>query len=178
MDTLVPVSDLTYAQLSGSGRVRGDALFSACGLYRHWLSRTWDANRPYVNFLLLNPSKATAELTDNTMERCNCYAFDWGYGGQWTTNAFDFRATYPTDMKAHPKPASDDCDRWIVEVAKKAAIVVCGWGTDGEFLGRGAHVISLLRENGITPHCLKKTKSGLPNHPLYLRKTLRPIPCP
>lgn len=178
MDTLFPITDMTYAQVRDAGRIHGDALFSKCELYRHWLSRIWDSNRPYVNFLLLNPSKATADVTDNTMERCNCYAFDWGYGGQFTTNAFDFRATYPEDMKVHPQPASPDCDRWIVEIARKAAVVVVGWGTDGEFRGRGAHVLELLAENGVKPHCLKKTKDGFPNHPLYLRKTLRPVPFP
>lgn len=175
MNTLFPIPDVTLKQLIESGRVRYDAGFSACTAYRHWLSRTWDAARPYANFLMLNPSTATHLDDDPTVFRTMNYAFDWGYGGVWVTNIFDFRETDPEKMKAHPAPCSDANDTWIVSVARNAGIVVCAWGTDGEFLGRGAHVTELLRENGITAHCLKKTKTNQPNHPLYLRKTLRPV---
>lgn len=176
--SLFPIVAQTYEQARDDGRIVGAAQFSPCGLYRQWLSRIWDDQRPFVNFLLLNPSKATAELTDNTMERCNRYAFDWGFGGQFTTNIFDFRATLPDDMKAQAVPSSPANDVAIVDLASRAGLVVCGWGTHGDFMGRGQQVIRLLEGRSIKLHCLRKTADGHPNHPLYLRKNLKPIPFP
>lgn len=180
MDTLFPVADTTYEQLRDSGRIRGDAHFSPCERYRYWLARIWDGSRPFVNFLLLNPSTATGDPRENdaTMERCCRYAFDWGYGGQHTTNIHAYRATLPEDMKRQADPTGPDNDRWIVEIAQKAGVVVCGWGTHGQFRDRGAQVLALLRAAGVRPHCLKLNVDGSPNHPLYLRKTLRPILIP
>lgn len=179
MDTLFPVEAPTLRELIEAGRVKYDAGFHPTQpIYRHWLSRTWDAARPYANFLMLNPSTANHLVDDRTVYRTMQYAFEWSYGGVWVTNIFDFRETDPEVMKKHPAPCSVENDGWIIKVAHRAGIVICAWGVDGEFTGRGAHVAAMLRENGITPHCLKMTKTGEPGHPLYLRKTLRPIPLP
>jgi hypothetical protein len=176
MDTLLPIVSPTLKELISDDRVKYDAQFSACGLYRPWLSRTWDANRPYANFLMLNPSKATHLIDDNTVFRTMNYAFDWGYGGVWVTNIFDFRETDPEVMKKQTAPCSPQNDAWIVKIAKAAGVVVCAWGVDGDFMSRGAHIRALLLENGVRPMCLKLTKNFHPSHPLYLKKTLIPIP--
>lgn len=177
MDTFLPIVDLTLKELIAGGRVKYDAGFHpTTPIYRHWLSRTWDEARPYANFLMLNPSTATHLEDDPTVFRTMNYAFDWGYGGVWVTNIFDYRDTDPEKMKAHPEPYSEANDAWIVHVARGAGIVVCAWGIDGDFGDRGTHVLALLRRNWITPHCLTKTKTGQPGHPLYLKKTLRPVP--
>lgn len=176
IETLFPTDAPTLKELIAAGRVNYDAGFSACQVYRHWLSRTWDANRPYANFLMLNPSKATHLIDDNTVFRTMNYAFDWGYGGVWVTNIFDFRETDPELMKKHPAPCSGENDAWIVKVAKAAGVVVCAWGVDGAFMSRGAHIRALLLENGVRPTCLKLTKNFHPSHPLYLKKSLQPIP--
>lgn len=48
------------------------------------------------------------------------------------------------------------------------------WGTHGKILCRAAKVKQWL--TGLS--CLAKTKGGFPQHPLYLRKDLKPVPYP
>jgi hypothetical protein len=38
-----------------------DAVISNCGRYRYLLRRTWDAGRPRILFVMLNPSTADAD---------------------------------------------------------------------------------------------------------------------
>jgi hypothetical protein len=76
-------------------------------------------------------------------------------------------------MKAHPDPVGADNDRWLVRLAKGAGVVVAAWGVDGTHLGRDRVVIRLL---GGKLSCLRLTKDAHPWHPLYLRKTLEPLP--
>ena len=60
-----------------------DACFSACGRYRWSLSRAWDADlsKPWIAFIMLNPSTADAEQDDPTIRRCVAFAKAWGFGG-------------------------------------------------------------------------------------------------
>ncbi|MCX6952593.1 MAG: DUF1643 domain-containing protein [Verrucomicrobia bacterium] len=159
--------------------MRCRAGISICGRYRHDLWRWWDETLPTMNFILLNPSTATAETDDPTLLRCVGYARAWGYGGLCITNLFDFRATDPKAMRSDPMPSSLWNDRTIRNAASEAALVVCGWGAHGNHRERGKDVINLLRfRMGIKLQCLGVTKDGLPRHPLYLPKTLQPIPLP
>lgn len=151
------------------------ARFSICQRYRFELWRKWDESKSYANFLMLNPSTATAELDDNTILRCVSYAMDWGFGAMCVTNIFAFRETDPEKMKLASDPVGHGNNEAIVEIAKAAGKVVCGWGRHGSHLGRGAAVLWLLRENEIRPHALKLNNDGSPNHPLYLKKDLQPF---
>jgi hypothetical protein len=51
---------------------------------------------------------------------------------------------------------------------------IIAWGVKGEHLDRHRAVCKLLKN--YTLHCLAVTTQGYPNHPLYLAKTLQPIP--
>lgn len=86
-------------------------------------------------------------------------------------NIFAFRATDPAVMKAHPEPIGPENDRYLVEMANRAAIVVAAWGAEGAYLDRGEAVKRIIPNL----HCLGLTKDGHPKHPLYLRKDLEPI---
>lgn len=121
-------------------------------------------------FIGLNPSTADEVVNDRTVSRCIQFAKDWGYGALCMTNLFAFRATDPEVMKAHPEPVGKDTDAVLVALAKNAGVVVAAWGNDGKHLGRAQQVVSFLPNL----HCLKVTKEGQPNHPLYLSKALKP----
>lgn len=157
-------------------RVRGvqmrcSAHFSVCNRYRFELWRRWDDTKPYANFILLNPSTATAETDDPTMLRAIGFAMDWGFGGMCTTNIFAFRATDPKCMKREELPIGLGNDQTIERIARDAGVVVCGWGTHGAHLDRGKHVTQLLFGAGVKMRCLAVTKDGFPGHPLYLPQT-------
>ena len=67
-------------------------------------------------------------------------------------------------MKGQAKPIGVDNDRWLVACAREAGIIVAAWGTNGAFLGRDEEALKLLDDL----QCLRKTKGGHPEHPLYV----------
>jgi hypothetical protein len=157
-----------------------DCIFSPCRKFRYTLFRTWrdliDSREGFVNWLLLNPSTATDSIDDPTIRRCMGFTKAWGRTEMCVTNIFAFRATDPKDMLRHPNPVGDDNDGIIFDIARKADLVVCAWGTHGTHLGRNAQVLNLLHKARVKPHCLRLTDSGHPQHPLYLPAHLKPIP--
>jgi hypothetical protein len=149
------------------------ATFSPCRRYRYSLWRTW-SDVPPALFVLLNPSTADEVTNDPTVERCERRARMMGFGGLVVCNIFAFRATDPRVMKAEPKPVGPENDLAILEHARQASIVICGWGTHGAHLRRGAQVKNFLEFNGIKLHLLGLTKDGHPQHPLYIGYDVRP----
>ena len=91
--------------------VRSSANVSDCGNYRYSLSRTWDRSKPVGLFVLLNPSKATALVSDQTMGNCNNLAVHWGWGGFHIVNLYAFRATDPLELEHQRDPVGPDNDR-------------------------------------------------------------------
>lgn len=149
-------------------------IFSRCRTYRYVLWREWDRmNRSYAMFVGLNPSTADETEDDPTIRRCVDYAKRWDYGALCMTNLFAYRATDRDVLKAYPSPIGADNDRWLIKVAKDAGVVVAAWGIDGVHLQRDQAVIRLLGKKLV---CLSKTKDGQPRHPLYLKRSLTPIP--
>lgn len=151
------------------GGFTSDALVSPCGLYRYWLTRTWDQSRPPACFVMLNPSTADAERDDPTVRRCVGFAKRWGWGGLAVVNLFAFRATSPKDLKRAQEPVGPDNDRHLLEFARRAGVAVAAWGAHGAHLGRAREVVALLRGAGVALHCLGTTADGSPRHPLYVR---------
>jgi hypothetical protein len=154
--------------------VSRDARISECGRYRYTLSRTWSHSevvRPtIINFIMLNPSVANAEIDDPTIRRCIGYAKGWSYGGLVVTNLYAFRATDPKDLWAarHHERVGPDNDRTLIEAATLADLVICAWGVHGTRDGRGSAVRRMLRDAGVTTYRLALTGKGEPAHPLYL----------
>ena len=148
------------------------ALLSADRMYRYSLWRIWDESLPVVMFVGLNPSTADESKDDNTIRRCIGFAKDWGYGGLYMANLFAYRATKPKDMKATPEPVGNDNNSILVELYNKADITIAAWSADGNFKNRDKEVQLLLPKL----HVLKINKDGSPGHPLYLKKSLTPMP--
>ena len=151
---------------------KSGAVFSDCRKFRYALWRMWDEDKPLVMIIGLNPSTADEKVNDPTITRCISFASSWGYGGVCVTNLFGFRATSPTQLKAHHDPIGKENDAWVHEMAKEAAIKVAAWGNHGKFLNRSVDFLSSLDQL----HCIKMNKSGEPAHPLYLKAELKPVP--
>lgn len=160
-------------------------IFSEDRVYRYTLWREWEPGfglfegvnkeRPigsYVNFICLNPSTADETKDDPTIRRCIGFAKAWGFGAFCMTNLFAYRLT---DSKQLPKaitPIGDENDSHVLAIAARADLVIAAWGTDEFQQSRAEAVRKML--GPLT--CLKKSESGRPYHPLYLRKDLTPIP--
>lgn len=157
---------------------RTGATFSPCRKWRYVLWRRWDDSKPACNFLMLNPSTADETLPDNTVTRCKLFAMDWGYGSLIVTNLFAWRATDPDEMKAAADPIGPENDRHILEVATWCEIVVFAHGVHGQHKLRNGIVHAMFQRHGLEPKMrhLGLTKGGYPKHPLYLKKTLKPLP--
>lgn len=150
-----------------------EAVISDDGVYRYSLTREWGTEGGFVNFIMLNPSTADAQIDDPTIRRCIGFAKGWGFGGLIVTNLYAFRAT---DPKALDKAADPIGPFWvdsIINAAKDSRMIVFAWGNFGAqamprlipiiepFLGRVCH--------------LGLTKTKQPKHPLYLSKKTIPI---
>jgi hypothetical protein len=123
-------------------------------------------------FICLNPSTADETMDDPTVRRCMNFAKTWGYRGLLMTNLFAVRETYVWKLKQYLHPIGDDNNEHLVAGAREAGIVVAAWGTHGGFMDRDKQVMALIPNL----HCLKLTKNGYPQHPLYLPSTLKPQP--
>ena len=160
--------------LIGDDDATRGAVISECGKYRYRLWRYWRKDVPPLVFIMLNPSTATAETNDPTVERCERRARKMGYGGLEVVNLFAYRATDPMEMKRQADPVGPENDAHILEVVERCTNqgrnfnIIAGWGTHGKHRGRGARVIAMLRAKGYQVECLTLTKGNQPGHPLYV----------
>lgn len=98
------------------------AEFSPCETYRYALTRTWDPEAKKVLWIMLNPSTATENTDDPTVRRVQGFSRAWGFSGAVVANIFALRATDPKELYWHKEPIGPDNDRWIVELASRAAV--------------------------------------------------------
>ncbi len=154
-------------------------VFSPCRKWRYVLKHTWrdlfDTEERAVAWIALNPSTADENRLDPTLRRIRGFSMDWGFNTFYMLNLFGFRATDPKDMLAAEDPVGPENDRWICEIAKKSPFTVCAWGVHGKYLDRQKAVFSELRALNCSLRYLELTKDGVPKHPLYLRKDLKPL---
>lgn len=150
--------------------MKKDAHFSADRKYRYALWRIWDKSLSKAMFIGLNPSVANETEDDPTIKRCIEFSKSWGHGGVIMGNLFAYCATDPQQMMKANNPIGEENDRWLVELAREATIVVGAWGNRGVFKKRGCAVRILLPDL----YYLKLNKSGEPSHPLYLLSGLKP----
>lgn len=146
------------------------AQFSPCGQYRYGLWRKWDADKPNIMFIGLNPSTATDTMDDPTIRRVKRFAMDWGYGGVYMCNLFAYISPYPEDLKAWDDPVADN-DKWLTFFATMCKDVLFAWGSFPEADERAKIVIEMFPK----AICLGLNKSGTPKHPLYIAANTKPI---
>lgn len=159
-----------------SGGMTGTATISECGRYRYDLTRTWETSGTHVTricFVMLNPSTADAAATDPTLSRCIRFAQAWGYQGLALVNLFAFRSPNPSDLARAEDPVGPLNDEAIKRWASQCHRVICAWGAGGGLRGRDREVMRFLHL--IRPLCLRLTKGGHPQHPLYLPASCEPF---
>lgn len=146
--------------------------------YRYHLRRVWDAGRPRMCWVMLNPSTATEVANDPTLARCETRAMYGRFGGFDVLNLYAFRTTYPVLLYGQRDPVGPVNDEIIWKVAmqtvEQGGVIVCGWGEHGGHLNRHADVMALLAP--FNPLHLGLTKKGMPRHPLYRPYREQPRP--
>ena len=140
--------------------------------YRYVLWRNWRASGKRVLFIGLNPSTADHLCDDPTIRRCIGFARAWGYDGMLVGNLFAFRSRRPDVLRKATSPIGPDNHKWLLEMASAADLHIACWGNAGRFMSQDQAVHKLFD----SLHCLKLNSTGTPAHPLYLRKSLTPVP--
>lgn len=178
--TDVSTSGLSTLPLLPGCFTEGDAdawaVFSDDRRYRYLLGRQWDAARRPVLWILTNPSKAGAFVSDQTVVVGAQFSRRNGFGGMIFANLKAFIATDPRDLEEALANGAD-----VVGPQNEAAInaallrsggaVIVAWGANGYVLGLDHFCLKRLRARGIGPLCLGTTKDGAPRHPLRLAYT-------
>ncbi len=153
--------------------MRSGAVIDSTGDYRYLLWREWDSERKTVAFIMLNPSRADAEVNDPTITRCIKFALAWGYGRLEVVNLFAYRTPHPSLLKQAAEPIGKDNDRFILETAQRSDRLILAWGNHGTWQQQDLYVLQLLK-NYTHLYCFGITRKGCPRHPLYLRSTSKP----
>ncbi len=152
----------------------GYATFSPDRVYRYALWRRWGEG-PGVLWVMLNPSTADEVKNDPTVRRCIGYTRAWKYNAVVVGNIFALRATDPKELYRSADPVGPDNNDYLCSLAGGAALIVCAWGTHGDYEGRGTAVHELLADVAAPKlHVLGLTKHGHPVHPLYQKASLLP----
>jgi hypothetical protein len=154
--------------------VKGGATYSPCGRYRQSLSRDWTpegAAPRTVLFVGMNPSVASAEVSDPTCHRELIFARDWGFTRYLKGNMLDWRATSPRDLPTDAAACSPANIPALLAMAQEAEIVVLAYGKlHARYQGVVQAVIGSIAETGRPMKCFGFNKDGSAKHPLYLRK--------
>lgn len=155
--------------------VTGGAQYSACGRYRQCLSRDWtpgDHAPRTVLFVGMNPSVASAEISDPTCHRELGFARAWGYTRYLKGNVLDWRATAPRDLPPDPEQACSPGNIAALEaMADEAALVVLAFGRLHTRYRDVVHTaLGALAAKDRPLRCFGLNRDGSARHPLYLRK--------
>lgn len=169
------------------------AIFSPCRKWRYRLWRTWDTLLPSIVFCMMNPSTADEIVNDATIERQVRRVMKWNetggiylgpskpddplghkrhvFGRVEIVNVCALRETDSRQLKVHARKGIDivgpENDRHILEAAKQARMIVCGWGLPVR--ARGREVMRMFATNHLQSkvYALTVTQDGTPGHPLY-----------
>ncbi|SLN47891.1 hypothetical protein ROG8370_02087 [Roseovarius gaetbuli] len=163
--------------------VIGGAAYSECGRYRQMLSRDWtpEGSAPRtVLFVGMNPSVASAEVSDPTCHRELGFARDWGFTRYLKGNVLDWRATSPKDIPRDPAEACSGLNiPALVDMAQEAEFVVLAYGKlHARYQPVVSEALRAIAQAGRPLKCLGLNKDGSAKHPLYLRKDTALMDCP
>jgi hypothetical protein len=143
------------------------AILSDDNKYRYQLSRIWDEEKPFILFIMLNPSTADADGDDQTIRRVINFAKSWGYGGFYVGNLYAFRSTDPKGLKHTDDPIGPENIANVQSLVGLTDKVVYAWGNEHK-------EPEWLRDLVDTPYCIDISKNGnIPKHPSRLNKDLQ-----
>ncbi|MCY4212490.1 MAG: DUF1643 domain-containing protein [Gammaproteobacteria bacterium] len=126
-----------------------------------------------VNFIMLNPSTATAQCNDKTVGNCEQLAQSWGYENLIVTNLFAYRDTNPDRLRVFDEPVGPDNDNHLLEAAREADLRIAAWGGQGDgfcfWQDRAIWLRVRLHVEQLDLKCWGRTKAFHPKHPGRVR---------
>jgi hypothetical protein len=144
----------------------GGAIFSPCEKYRYVLWRIWDFLEPVWLYGMLNPSRATHEDGDNTVDRQVTRAWRNKAGGMIVVNSGAIRETDRLKAIRDTDPIGPDNLYWIKLAARQAQEHIMAFGPDAAKFGGDKLMRRAFAQ--YPTMALSQTKDGFPGHPLYI----------
>lgn len=135
--------------------------------YRLW--RIWDAEKPKVLYILLNPSVGNATQDDPTIRRLYYFTEKMNLGGFYVGNLYANITPYPKELYQKKLGRDRTNLRHITAMSNHCKKVVYAWGQREK---EPLWLRTIISE----PLCFGLTKKGSPKHPLYLNKQTQCIP--
>lgn len=148
--------------------IRRSAQFDHTGRYRYRLERLWDATRPAVTLVMLNPSRADQYRDDPTLRRCICLAQRWHYGSLIVVNLFAYCSASPRCLQTIADPVGPENNDYVLQACQATGHSVLAWGNGGALYTRDRQVLALLAPYRDRLYCLGLNRTGQPRHPLYV----------
>lgn len=145
-------------------------VFNSDRTHRFTWFRHWGNPDDYVAGICMNPSGASEDKTDRTVEKMVKFSRElWGAGAYYQLNAMSIRGTYSDELAGVTQVSLPENDEWIRRITPRARFVVVGWGNPAEENGRGREVAKILREvcDPAKVFCFGINQNGSPKHPLY-----------
>ena len=146
------------------------ASISECGFYRDSLIRVWNDALPMCSFGMANPSKGDHRIDDPTLRKCIGFASRLGFGGFYAWNICTFRATDIKELAYARDPIGPNANTAIIDGLLFGQKHFAAWGNKSKFpkeiRPRILDVLEMCAYAGHDLHCIGKTKSGDPRHPL------------
>jgi len=146
------------------------AIFSPCGFYRYRLERVIAETGKTAFACLVNPSRAGAEVNDQTVRKLI------GFGGRngirrWLLgNKFAGIATDIDDLPKLTDPIGPENDIHLRAMMEEADIHVVGWGSLNKLplsmRQRWKDIVRMADRVGVTLHCMGTNADKHPKHPL------------
>lgn len=154
------------------GAIMSPSVPGGVPVYRYVLWRIVNADLPILLVLMLNPSRATHDHGDRTVDGLMRRAAAMGYGGIVIINCFAYRARDPADMKSAEDPVGPANDDVIKTVLDQEADLLCAWGVNATHRDREREIVCAISSGRAKPHALRLCANGAPEHPLYIPSAL------
>ena len=138
---------------------------------RRWIGDLFPAR--YINFLAMNPSRASAHINDPTIAREWSFTTREGFEGMSKTNVCDYRHKDPSELLKLDIPACSEINLSTIlfEAAGAQMIIVAFGGLNKVLLPHGKRAVRALVEDGHKLWCFDENADGSPKHPLYVKST-------
>lgn len=141
------MKEIKGAELSGNKR------------YRLW--RVWESKKPFLFYILLNPSTGDHQKDDPTLKRLRYFSAKFGFGGFYVGNLYPWITPNPKQL--YQKDLSIDPHNiyHLKQMHQCCNSTVYAWGNN-------EIEPHYLKNFIIDPLCFGFNKNGTPKHPLYL----------
>ncbi len=157
--------ELLFKRDSAVGGVGHEYVYSHDRTKRYAYVQTWDASKPLVLWVMLNPGTGDTEVRRRpTLERCKRWSSQWDFGGLLIGNLFATRTKYAKELVKQGEESDPLNEAALRMLRATATETVVAWGSKGRHLDRARTMAPLL--SGAA--CLGRTSSGEPRHPLYV----------